>query len=105
MADDSKEIGGAANALDDLDDDQIPHGFMCPITSELMSNPVYLHADGRSYEKAALDKWFATGRLLSPMTGLKIGSTNYKPNYNLKHAIDVSASRCFAFARSSIIFC
>jgi hypothetical protein len=33
-----------------------------------MKNPV-MAADGHSYEKEAILKWFSTGSLKSPMTG------------------------------------
>lgn len=73
-------------------DEDIPDAFLCPITQELMKEPVMLLADAQSYEKSALDEWFATGRRLSPMTGKNIGSTNYKENFGLKHAIEVILS-------------
>lgn len=75
---------------DELDDDRIPEAFMCPITHELMTDPVILIADSQTYERSAIEGWFATGRRISPLTGEKVGSTNCRDNYALKHAIEVS---------------
>lgn len=80
----------------------IPQSFICPITQELMSDPVLLIADSQSYERSALKEWFDTGRRISPMTGLLIGSTNIKTNYALKTGIEVFSSFvvcCLIFAR------
>jgi len=67
----------------------IPDAFVCPITHEVMEDPVFLIADSQTYEKSALDEWFATGRISSPMSGENIESVDYKTNYSLKHAIEV----------------
>lgn len=72
-----------------LDDDDIPDAFICPITQELMKNPVILIADSQSYESSALEEWFATGRRISPYTGKKVGSTSTRRNFALKNAIAV----------------
>lgn len=47
--------------------------FLCPITHELMREPV-IAMDGHTYEKQALDKWFKTNSK-SPMTGQAIETT------------------------------
>lgn len=72
------------------DDDDIPDAFLCPITQELMRDPVILIADSQSYERSALDEWFSTGRRISPLTGAKLGSTSMRKNFALKNAIEVS---------------
>ena len=51
------EAGLAAAAAGlTLDDDDIPNELICPITMELMTEPV-IAADGHSYEKAAIEEW------------------------------------------------
>jgi len=42
----------------------------CPITGEIMVDPV-LCADGHSYERFAIEEWFARGGNLSPITVVK----------------------------------
>ncbi|KFV76734.1 WD repeat, SAM and U-box domain-containing protein 1, partial [Struthio camelus australis] len=64
----------------------IPDEFLCPITRELMKEPV-IAADGYSYEKAAMENWLTTKRRSSPMTNLPLPSLLLTPNRTLKMAI------------------
>ena len=43
-----------------------PNVFLCPISQEVMAEPV-VAADGHSYEKTEIEKWFAS---LSPSLSL-----------------------------------
>jgi uncharacterized protein len=36
-----------------------------------MENPV-IAADGHSYERGAIERWFSTGHNTSPLTGLRL---------------------------------
>jgi hypothetical protein len=45
----------------------VPHDCPCPITRQIMLDPV-VAADGHSYERTAIQKWFDTGNTKSPMT-------------------------------------
>ncbi|XP_055688032.1 WD repeat, SAM and U-box domain-containing protein 1-like isoform X2 [Lutzomyia longipalpis] len=65
----------------------MPLEFICPITHELMRNPVMLE-DGFSYEEAAIDEWFKMGKGTSPMTNLELISMETIPNTHLKSCID-----------------
>jgi hypothetical protein len=62
---------------------------MCPITQEVMKDPV-IAADGHSYERAAIEKWFKTKRAppTSPSTNLALPHTLLVPNHALKAAIE-----------------
>ena len=67
--------------------------FCCPVGLQLMREPVMLE-DGRSYEKAEIDKWFQQqareGKpFSSPMTRAPV-STKLVVNLNLKNAIDAA---------------
>lgn len=42
-------------------DDGRPNEHFCPITLSVMVDPV-VAADGQSYERAAITRWFATSR-------------------------------------------
>ncbi|NWX87436.1 WSDU1 protein, partial [Nothoprocta pentlandii] len=64
----------------------IPDEFLCPITRELMKEPV-IAADGYSYEKEALENWLSSKRRSSPMTNLPLPSLLLTPNRSLKTAI------------------
>jgi len=65
----------------------IPEDFICPITQELMKNPV-VAADGQSYEKEAILCWLQGGHETSPLTGLKLKSDVLIENYRLKSIIE-----------------
>ncbi|XP_052648964.1 WD repeat, SAM and U-box domain-containing protein 1 isoform X3 [Harpia harpyja] len=64
----------------------IPDEFLCPITRELMKDPV-IASDGYSYEREAMENWISTRRRSSPMTNLPLPSLILTPNRTLKMAI------------------
>jgi hypothetical protein len=87
MAFDKKEMKG--KALLDWEEESdltIPDGYECPITGEIMQNPV-MAADGHSYEKAAIEEWFRQGKQTSPLTGEKLPHRTLTVNWNLKKLI------------------
>ena len=63
-----------------------PAPLVCPITSELMSDPV-MTADGHSYERSAILKWLETHDT-SPLTGAVLPSKSLKDNHALSAAVD-----------------
>ncbi|XP_072468217.1 WD repeat, SAM and U-box domain-containing protein 1 isoform X3 [Notamacropus eugenii] len=65
----------------------IPDEFLCPITRELMKEPV-IASDGYSYEKEAIESWISKKKRTSPMTNLVLPSLVLTPNRTLKMAID-----------------
>ncbi|XP_059616079.1 WD repeat, SAM and U-box domain-containing protein 1-like isoform X2 [Phlebotomus argentipes] len=65
----------------------IPLDYICPITHELMKNPVILE-DGFSYEAAAIEEWFKMDKNTSPMTNLELTSTETIPNTQLRGKIE-----------------
>ncbi|KAL6484625.1 hypothetical protein MHYP_G00066700 [Metynnis hypsauchen] len=65
----------------------VPDEFLCPITREVMKEPV-MAADGYSYEREAIKSWINTSNHSSPMTNLPLHSTILTPNRTLKMAID-----------------
>ena len=66
-------------------DDNAPDSFRCPITLELLKDPVVI-ADGISYERLAITDWL-TRSDFSPCTNLKLESTVMMPNVALRRAI------------------
>lgn len=64
--------------------DQPPAYLMCPLTHELMRDPV-ITSDGHSFEREAIDHWFKTSKL-SPITGLELPSKLLRSNFALKVA-------------------
>jgi len=63
--------------------DNIPDEFICPITLEVMEDPVICN-DGYTYERSAIES--ITGNV-SPMTRQEIDKTNLIPNRALKNCI------------------
>ena len=60
--------------------------FSCPISLEVMREPVVLE-DGFTYEKASIEGWFAAGHSTSPMTNVELASLETFPNHVLRKLI------------------
>lgn len=60
----------------------IPHEFLCPITQEVMRNPMKC-SDGFTYEQSAIEEWFSSGKNTSPMTNEELEDMELTPNYEL----------------------
>jgi serine/threonine protein kinase len=64
----------------------IPDGFICPITHDIMTDPVML-LDGHSYERKVIEDWLTrSGR--SPLTNELLPHRTILDNYALKSAIE-----------------
>ncbi|XP_077253322.1 RING/U-box superfamily protein with ARM repeat domain-containing protein isoform X2 [Tasmannia lanceolata] len=64
----------------------IPPDFCCPLSLELMSDPVIL-ASGQTYERAFIKKWLDQGLTVCPKTRQTLSRTNLVPNYTVKALI------------------
>lgn len=76
--------GSAVMAAEPMD--EVPNEFFCPITMELMSDPV-IAVDGFSYERKAIESWM-TKKQVSPMTNQPLKNKDVLPNRQLKKLID-----------------
>ncbi|XP_063789746.1 WD repeat, SAM and U-box domain-containing protein 1 [Pseudophryne corroboree] len=65
----------------------IPDEFLCPITWEIMQDPV-IASDGYSYERKAIENWISTEKRTSPMTNLQLENLLLTPNRTLKMALN-----------------
>jgi len=63
-----------------------PEDFRCPISLELMADPVTI-STGQTYDRASIQKWLKAGNLICPKTGEKLKSTELVPNSALKNLI------------------
>lgn len=72
-------------ALKGLFKDKIPIEFLCPITQEILIDPVMLE-DGNTYERKAIELWFQK-HSTSPLTNAVLKSKNLLPNLALKKLI------------------
>ena len=65
----------------------IPESFKCPITKDVMKDPVVV-ADGHTYERTCIERWlFEKNKKTSPMTNQTLPNLSLTPNYNLKSQI------------------
>ncbi|KAB1223754.1 U-box domain-containing protein 3 [Morella rubra] len=64
----------------------VPSYFRCPLSSELMLDPVIL-ASGQTYERSSIQKWLDHGLAICPKTRQTLTHTNIIPNYTVKAMI------------------
>ncbi|CAN0892917.1 U-box domain-containing protein 19 [Linum grandiflorum] len=60
--------------------------FRCPISFELMRDPVTI-STGHTYDRGSILKWFRAGNAICPNTGNKLLTTELVPNVALKQLI------------------
>ena len=85
---------GAAGPSEASEAAEVPDDYVCPITSEIMSDPVST-LDGFTYEREAITEWLRT-KDTSPVTGATLESTTLIPNHSLRSII-----RSFTEARAA----
>ena len=66
--------------------DELPEDLCCPITCELMKDPV-ITADGTTFERCAIKEWFETGARTSPTTNEPLENLTLIPNHVCKRLI------------------
>lgn len=60
-----------------------PEELRCPISLQLMSNPVII-ASGQTYERACIERWLSDGHNTCPKTQQKLAHLSLTPNYCVK---------------------
>ncbi|KAM7521313.1 hypothetical protein LguiB_020275 [Lonicera macranthoides] len=65
----------------------IPHEFLCPITLEIMQDPVIV-ATGQTYERESIQQWMDSGHCTCPKTGQLLTHTLLAPNFALRNLIN-----------------
>ncbi|PON61098.1 Beta-catenin [Parasponia andersonii] len=63
-----------------------PDDFRCPISLELMTDPVTV-STGQTYDRSSIQKWLKAGNLICPKTGEKLTNTELVPNSALGRLI------------------
>ncbi|MHB9147566.1 MAG: ankyrin repeat domain-containing protein [Candidatus Amoebophilus sp.] len=71
---------------EELENESIPEECFCPITQEIMEDPV-IAQDGHTYERQAIKRWFDMGKRISPKTGARLLSTELIANYTMRSLI------------------
>ncbi|KAG2720598.1 hypothetical protein I3760_02G042800 [Carya illinoinensis] len=61
--------------------------FYCPITRDVMVDPVET-SSGQTFERCAIEKWFADGNRLCPLTMTSLDTSVLRPNKTLRQSIE-----------------
>ncbi|KAK7826974.1 u-box domain-containing protein 43 [Quercus suber] len=61
--------------------------FYCPITRDVMEDPVET-SSGQTFERRAIEKWFADGNKLCPLTMTSLNTSVLRPNKTLRQSIE-----------------
>ena len=64
----------------------VPHEFICPLTLEIMINPL-MDRSGRSYERAAILEWITKMNSTCPITRRPLSVKDLLPNNKLRKEI------------------
>ncbi|XP_010461826.1 PREDICTED: U-box domain-containing protein 26 [Camelina sativa] len=65
---------------------QIPYHFRCPISLDLMSDPVTI-STGQTYDRTSIDSWIAMGNTTCPVTRVSLSDFTLIPNHTLRRLI------------------
>ncbi|XP_042504012.1 U-box domain-containing protein 26-like [Macadamia integrifolia] len=65
---------------------QIPYHFRCPISLELMRDPVTV-STGQTYDRSSIESWVATGNTTCPVTRSPLCDFTLIPNHTLRRLI------------------
>lgn len=65
---------------------QIPYHFRCPISLELMCDPVTV-CTGQTYDRSSIESWVATGNTTCPVTRVPLSDFTLIPNHTLRRLI------------------
>ncbi|KAH7574784.1 hypothetical protein JRO89_XS02G0003900 [Xanthoceras sorbifolium] len=64
----------------------VPHEFLCPISLEIMTDPVIV-ATGQTYERESIEKWLNSNHRTCPKTRQTLDHLSLAPNYALRNLI------------------
>ncbi|XAR59001.1 Ubiquitin--protein ligase [Bertholletia excelsa] len=82
----SPSCSGQASADGNQKSPVIPDDFRCPISLELMRDPVIV-STGQTYERSCIEKWLEAGHATCPKTQQALTSRVLTPNYVLRSLI------------------
>ncbi|CAD7949138.1 unnamed protein product [Amoebophrya sp. A120] len=74
-------------ATDEVEEEDHPSEFLCPISRELMADPVVAE-DGQTYDRQSIQDWFSLGHSSSPVTREEISPNNLIPNRAVRSLIE-----------------
>eukprot|EP00898_Chlorokybus_atmophyticus_P003088 jgi/Chlat1/3780/Chrsp259S03928 len=65
-----------------------PRSFLCPITMEIMVDPVIITDTLQTCDRRSAQAWFLQNNTTCPITGAKLHSFELLPNLALRHSIE-----------------
>ncbi|XVF45120.1 hypothetical protein PTKIN_Ptkin02bG0180200 [Pterospermum kingtungense] len=65
---------------------QVPYHFRCPISLELMRDPVTV-STGQTYDRTSIESWVATGNTTCPVSRASLSDFTLIPNHTLRRLI------------------
>jgi len=68
-----------------------PREYICPISLELMRDPVLLVETGQVYDRPSIEGWFKAGKSTCPVSGTKVKHMRLSPIFPLRSAIQAYA--------------
>lgn len=77
---------------------QLPDDFKCPISLEVMSDPVIL-TSGHTFDRSSIQRWLDSGNRTCPVTMLPLPSPALIPNYALRSLISNFTPACSSNSR------
>ncbi|XP_021283192.1 U-box domain-containing protein 9-like [Herrania umbratica] len=83
-----------------VDDMVMPEKFKCPLSGEIMGDPVVL-ASGETYDRPHIQKWLSEGNVTCPLSKQVLSHTILTPNYLVRELIsDWCVQRGIALPKS-----
>ncbi|GAB2279996.1 hypothetical protein Dimus_014633 [Dionaea muscipula] len=79
----SRKSEGQTRKMDSV---VIPEDFLCPISLEIMRDPVIV-STGQTYERSYIQRWIDSGNVTCPKTQQKLENFTLTPNYVLRSLI------------------
>ncbi|KAL7244981.1 hypothetical protein ACSBR2_000343 [Camellia fascicularis] len=80
------ENSGGRSQVDVFDTPEPPEEFKCPLSARLMYDPVII-ANGQTFERVWIEKWFNEGHETCPKTCVKLQDLSVTPNSAIKDTI------------------
>ena len=80
-ADNSKPVADSSADL------EIPDHLVCPISKQLMKDPVLVVESCRTYDRLAIEEWFGRGHHTDPMTNVSLSTIQIVPNIAIRKQV------------------
>lgn len=82
-----RSVWGETGLSEDAQESRIFSAFICPITHEIMHDPVVLVASSQTVNRAAAERWFGLGNSRCPVSGVMLFMSKMVSNKALQMAM------------------